>query len=276
VILYAGLDRFDNSGDATAGFWFFQNPVGLSTSNPTNSGSPFTGTHRDGDILLVSDFTQGRSVSTITVFRWTGDDSTGSLVPVATPPSSTFAIVNGAPITVPWSFTDKSKNTSPAAGEFLEEGVNLSALGLGGRFSNFMAETRSSQSPTATLSDFALGNFNTCNLSLPNTATVQADGIAPITSNRVVITVNDGDGSAGSSAGLLSARPPIVSTAGAPVVAAASPGPAGTTGTSVSSAAPRVVLAPDAVDVVLALPAQGDDWLATPTVLKKKSTRLFG
>ena len=53
-------------------------------------------------------------------------------------------------ISVPWSFTDKSRNSSPAAGEFLEEGVNLSSLGLGGCFSNFLAETRSSQSPTAT------------------------------------------------------------------------------------------------------------------------------
>src|SRR5262249_8275382 len=35
-ILYAGLDRFDNSGDATAGFWFFANPIGRSTNNPTN------------------------------------------------------------------------------------------------------------------------------------------------------------------------------------------------------------------------------------------------
>src|SRR4051794_40893562 len=30
-ILYAGLDRYDNSGDATAGFWFFRNNVGEST-----------------------------------------------------------------------------------------------------------------------------------------------------------------------------------------------------------------------------------------------------
>src|SRR5262249_13875579 len=79
VLLFAGLDRFDNRGDAPAGFWFFQNPVGLSTNNPTSSGSPFTGTHKDGDILLVSDFTTGGSVSTIKVFRWTGNDSTGSL-----------------------------------------------------------------------------------------------------------------------------------------------------------------------------------------------------
>src|SRR5436189_2143443 len=33
-------------------------------------------------------------------------------------------------------------------------------------------------------SDFVVGNFNTCMLQLPNTATVQADGIAPITSNQ--------------------------------------------------------------------------------------------
>ena len=70
--------------------------------------------------------------------------------------------------------------------------MNLTALGLGGCFSNFIAETRSSQSPTATLSDFVIGNFNTCRLDLPNTATVSADDIAPITSNQVVIVVLDG------------------------------------------------------------------------------------
>jgi uncharacterized repeat protein (TIGR01451 family) len=192
VILYAGLDRFDNSGDSTAGFWFLQNALGENPNVTINGGHPFTGTHADGDILLVSDFTTGGSVSTIKVFRWTGNDSSGSLVAVATPPNSTFAIVNSVAITTPWSFTDKSHNTGPAPGEFLEEGVNLSALGLGGCFSTFLAETRSSQSPTATLSDFVLGSFNTCTLVLPNTATVQADGIAPITSNQVIITVVDG------------------------------------------------------------------------------------
>src|SRR5205814_10652234 len=95
---------------------------------------PFGGTHSDGDILLVSYFTVGDSTSAIKVFRWSGDDATGSLVAVPAPPNSTFAIVNGAPISVPWSFADKSRNTGPAAGEFLEEGVNLTALGLGGCF----------------------------------------------------------------------------------------------------------------------------------------------
>src|SRR5262249_20329364 len=88
-----------------------------------------------------------------------------------------------------------SRQSQPAAGEFLEEGVNLSALGLNACFSSFLAETRSSQSPTATLSDFVIGQFDTCNLELPNTASVSASNFnngQPITSNTVIITVSDG------------------------------------------------------------------------------------
>ena len=42
--------------------------------------------------------------------------------------------------------------------------MDLTALGLQGCFSSFLAETRSSQSPTATLSDFVIGNFPLCSL----------------------------------------------------------------------------------------------------------------
>src|SRR5262245_9906145 len=102
-ILYAGLDRFDNSGDATAGFWFFRNNIAESPNVSGNGTGPFVGKHSDGDILLVSDFTIGGSTSTIKVFRWTGDDATGSLVALPAIPSTTFAIVNGSPVSVPWS-----------------------------------------------------------------------------------------------------------------------------------------------------------------------------
>src|SRR4029453_60353 len=69
LLLYVGLDRFDNSGDATAGFWFFRDQIGENAAVTTNGGHPFIGSHSDGDILLVSDFTQGGSVSTIKVYR---------------------------------------------------------------------------------------------------------------------------------------------------------------------------------------------------------------
>src|SRR5262249_54705823 len=91
-------------------------------------------------------------------------------------PNTTFAIVNSGPISVPWSYTNKSGQSQPAQGEFLEEGVDLTALGLSGCFASFMAETRSSQSPTATLSDFVLGSFPVCSLAAPQFTRVSKVG----------------------------------------------------------------------------------------------------
>jgi uncharacterized repeat protein (TIGR01451 family) len=232
TILYAGLDRFDNSGDSTAGFWFFTNPIGQNANVTTNGGHPFTGTHTTGDILLVSDFTQGGSVSTIKVFEWVGDDVTGSLVALNSGnpiDGKTFAIVNGSNVTLPWTFNNKSKTGGNVAlpGEFLEEGVNLTSLGLNACFSTFLAETRSSQSPTATLSDFVLGTFDTCDVQLPNSASVQASNFnngKPITSNSVTIDVNDGHAlvasSVGSGAGVVGLTTPQLQSAVAQAIAA--------------------------------------------------------
>jgi uncharacterized repeat protein (TIGR01451 family)/fimbrial isopeptide formation D2 family protein len=63
----------------------------------------------------------------------------------------------------PWAFTDKSGSHDFLAGELFEGGINLTALGLdSGCFTSFIAETRSSQSVDATLSDFAGGTFSFC------------------------------------------------------------------------------------------------------------------
>jgi hypothetical protein len=155
--LYVGADRYDNSGDATIAFWFFQDgSVGLGNQRG-GGGFNFTGRHINGDLLLISDFTVGGSTSTIHAYKWTGDDATGSLVDAGVLPAGQgFAIVNGSNKTSPWGFTDKSGNNFYLPGEFFEGGVDLQAI-YGNNipcFSTFMAETRSSQSPTATLSDF--------------------------------------------------------------------------------------------------------------------------
>src|SRR5262249_6056900 len=82
-ILYTGATRFDNSGDATMGFWFFKNAV----SSMAGKSQPFTGTHSDGDILILADFSIGGSVSTPVIYKWQGNDATGTLIgPVSTPP----------------------------------------------------------------------------------------------------------------------------------------------------------------------------------------------
>ena len=63
-VIYFGLDRFDNSGDAQNGFWFFKGKVGL------NADGSFSGAHQAGDVLVVSDFSVGGATSTITVYTW--------------------------------------------------------------------------------------------------------------------------------------------------------------------------------------------------------------
>jgi uncharacterized repeat protein (TIGR01451 family) len=219
VILYTGSDRFSNSGDSTMGAWFFVNPISKSTNGTVSgSGAPFTGTHATGffdsnhvfhgDILLISNFTIGGSQSTIAVYGWLGSDSSGSLILLGQT-SSTVAVVSSGNPGVAWPYTDKSGFSQPQPGEFIEEGVNLSGLGLNPCFSTFLLETRSSQSTTATLSDFILGSFQTCDVMLPNQASVKADNFnngQPITSNQVVIDLNDGmpqlAASAGNAAGI--------------------------------------------------------------------------
>src|SRR6185295_16158200 len=73
-VIYFGSDRFDNSGDAQQGFWFMQNGIGLGT-NKVGGGQGFTSSaapqfHRAGDLLVISDFSNGGTTSTITVYSW--------------------------------------------------------------------------------------------------------------------------------------------------------------------------------------------------------------
>jgi len=199
-VIYFGSDRYDNSGDAQQGFWFLQNPVALGT-NAVGGGQGFTGLHRNGDLLVISDFSNGGSTSTITVLKWdttckSTDNSKNpgpqpcadaNLRRLATSDSALCGlqtgdnycgIVNTATIPTSWpaDYTDKSGNTGYLAGEFFEAGVNLTLLGLGGEcFSTVVSETRSSTSTTSTLKDFVLGSFAQCGASLttlPSATTV--------------------------------------------------------------------------------------------------------
>jgi uncharacterized repeat protein (TIGR01451 family) len=162
--LYAGVDRFDNSGAATTGVWFLHDRITANPDAASKGNQPFTGVHRDGDVLLVTDFSSRGSTPSLRVFRWTGDDRTGGLVQIATPSATTFALVNDSAISVPWTYTNKSGQHAPEAGEFLEEGVDLTALGLDVCFGSFLANTRSSHATTATLSDFVIGSFPLCSV----------------------------------------------------------------------------------------------------------------
>jgi uncharacterized repeat protein (TIGR01451 family) len=169
--IYFGLDRYDGSGDATAGFWFLQDgTVAVNNNKSGGANGGFNGTHKKGDFLIVSDFSTGGAVSTIQVFQWQGSDGpTGHLVNVTPLISSNAtcditkgnatlcAITNATTQTSPWTFADKSGSSSFLHGEFLEGGIDLNAIFTSDVpcVTTFMAETRASNSPTSTLSDFS-------------------------------------------------------------------------------------------------------------------------
>ncbi len=209
VIIVAGADRYDNSGSSTAGFWFVQDPaVGSGvTGSCGGSGCAYGGTHKDGDVLIISQFTIGGAVSTIQVFTWNGNGTSGSISSAVEsgtqcdPRSGSASLcgtVNGVPVvTGGWGFTRKSTAVQPSGctsstpncmdtGEFLEIGLDLTALfqGLGKPLpciSTFFAETRSSGTGlTSTLSDFVgplafplcgIGDTKSC-----SSASINSDG----------------------------------------------------------------------------------------------------
>src|SRR5579864_2764906 len=229
--LYLGMDRFANSGDSTAGFWLIQDStfdactgVGQGSRPGPNPGctaaGTFTGTHTNGDLLVVSDFSQGGAVSTINIFVWNNGLSSTPTISLSPAPCNpgmaggtrddvcglvnnayTQQLVHGKQALVPalvatggWSFFDTKGNSSFATGEFLELGVNLSNPALFGGatpcFSTFMSETRSSTSVSASLSDLTFpASFPLCSV----TPTKQCGGI-PNTPTSKIITLSAASG----------------------------------------------------------------------------------
>lgn len=147
-ILYFAGDRFVNNGDAAIGFWFFRSAVSLLG---TTAGT-FSGTHTNGDLLVVSHFTQGGGQATIFIYVWNNGVLTG-------PTTSSAAAVNSAVQQVPTGFTYHSANYP--IGDFFEGKLDLTALNIPPCFANFLLETRNSQSINASLQDLTFGSFTT-------------------------------------------------------------------------------------------------------------------
>jgi uncharacterized repeat protein (TIGR01451 family) len=179
AIIYFGLNKYEADGDNFVGFWFLQDQVGR-TGAGTPPGSPFTGSHQVGDILVLADYTNGGALATFSVLRWVGSggdaNAAGTLDTVASGVPCTAGgaasdlacgATNGVNVPAPWPFVGRDAKAGEEntflPGTFFEGGIDLTALGLDNScFSTFIAETRASQSVDATLSDFAMGGFSFC------------------------------------------------------------------------------------------------------------------
>jgi len=229
-ILYFGMERNVNTGDANVGFWFLKGNVDCASSG---GAVTFTGAHQDGDILIVSAFTGGGKVSEISAYRWCqspttnaacqslGPTATGFIDPTAVAGSgdcrtsdhpaddaicavantndATLGVngVNGT-ITVPWlTAAGKPAGHSLPVAQFFEGGINLTKTQLVGCFNEFIGDTRSSQSLTATLFDYAEGVLGGCNATLTTTPSSgganYANAVLPGTSVTDTATITVGE-----------------------------------------------------------------------------------
>ena len=178
-IIAFGADRFDNSGTAFIGFWFFKDPVFAAEDGRFRQGplgSDPIATHQIGDVLVLIEFTQGGTVATPRVLEWVGtggSESGGTLNDITdtAPAGSVTSSSNGAEQNIPgscpaWDYTPKggSQGGPIPVNAFFEGAINIDAFPAlaGSCFSSFLVETRSAASTTATLKDFVLSQFNTC------------------------------------------------------------------------------------------------------------------
>ena len=179
--LYFFGDRTSVNGNAQIGFWFFLNDV-----FPKPDGT-FNSTHKVGDLLILSNFTNGGGAVNIRVFVYKGIEK-GKAAFDSIPVSSLVggAMVNNTQYDVPnnvtnWTFTSKGGPANKyVTGTFFEGFVDLSKItGSNTCFQQFLMETRNSASISASQQDLAAGEFDVLpNISLKVGVKTGVDSVA--------------------------------------------------------------------------------------------------
>jgi SdrD B-like domain len=167
LILYYGVEKSSPLGSSNIATWFLKD--GTVDCNSPGGATDFTGAHQDGDILLVSAFTNGGDTANVNAFRWNGNDATGSLgtTPIAsgqlcgTGTDDACSTVNRVATSPPWAHPDKNGGALDAF-EFFEGGVDVGEAGVATCFATAVMNTRSSASLTATLFDYARFSLPVC------------------------------------------------------------------------------------------------------------------
>jgi hypothetical protein len=203
--------------------WFLQDGSVSCNEGGTGNGNPFGGDHTDGDILLVAAFTNGGTNPTISAYQWQGGANgsldptaivTGSLCGQSTDPAICAITNQSGPISLPWNTQDKNASTtknktglgtSLSADQFYEGAVDLTAKHLDVDsngdpicVNKFVFDTRSAQSLTATLYDYAIGNVHTCASPTVSTSLRRMIGSTPAPTTDTVLTAASHTVAAGS------------------------------------------------------------------------------
>jgi hypothetical protein len=163
LVLYAGAEREDPSGDSHIDFEFFQNQVQrCDQAGQATPCSTFVGARKKNDVILSMDFLQGGALGSVTLRKWNGSDYIlqGTAGGVGCFTNDTICAFNNE-VAIdggPWPNYDNHAHviTTLPKNAFTEIGVDLTQLiGASPCLSTFMSKTRSSGSFTSELKDFA-------------------------------------------------------------------------------------------------------------------------
>ncbi len=192
-ILYLGSTRFSPNGSATVGIWFFQQNVTICSTGPNAGkamcvdGTSTPAQHQDKDLFLFLSFS-GSGHATIQTATWSGNGTSGSLVPGSTLTSCPAGNSQACAVTNENNSITLGSSSGPQlpgfgfnvsgsgfpgfpggvvpALQFQETGVDLNGVfnGVAPCFSSVMfASVTSGSSPsTASMKSILLGSFNTC------------------------------------------------------------------------------------------------------------------
>jgi hypothetical protein len=191
-IMYFGLEKNKDNGVNDVGFWFLQGSA--SCTAPANGATNWTGSnHTVGDVLVVSEFSNGGGVSNITAYKWVGGSNPLLQIANATGAQgdcktnlgldNICATTNSGSkqfnttLATPWLTSDATLGigkTQIVPPDFFEGGINLTEAFKdtpgGGTapscFNTFVGDTRSSKETSATLFDYATGQLGECKTTL--------------------------------------------------------------------------------------------------------------
>ena len=203
--IFFGAERLSDNGDSHIDFEFLQTVIGVTAGCAGN----FSGHRIEGDLLVAVDFTGGGAIATNSLYQWHCNTDPGPqpadgtlcdpggnahYQQISTPGSVSFTVNSAAVPCGGWICRDSAGVTPQvAANDFLEGGIDLTLLDFMGCFHTFLPHTRTAQSFSAALTDFAGPSpFTTCRTpSITTTATPSGFNLAPRVAAADQVTVED-------------------------------------------------------------------------------------
>jgi len=206
--IFFGAERVVNNGDSHIDFEFLQDDITLTGTNVPCGPGGFSGDRTQGDFLLAIDFTKGGEFGGATLYRWQCDTvydpskdgdvcnppANGQSIPHYEPVTDAtvsqalvFGVNSGETPIAGGGWVHRNSDGSPRddviKNAFMEGAIDLGALGFDGCVQTLLPHTRSSQSFTAVLKDFALVSFDTCREPGITTQVKDTNGTAALTTD---------------------------------------------------------------------------------------------